>query len=78
MPIDRRKMKKNKQKTVEPPKVETPTPAPPIETPQPEPEEQEQVKAPETPEEKTGLCGPTVVVLISMLVLAFRRRRMSS
>jgi hypothetical protein len=59
------------EETVEPPKVETPTPAPPVETPPPE---QEPVKAPETSEEKGGICGPTVVVLLAMVVLVFRPR----
>jgi len=58
--------------TIEPQKVETPTPAPPVETPEPE---KTQVKAPEPPEKKGGICGPTVVVLLAMVVLVFRRRR---
>ncbi len=59
-----------KEEAIEPPKIETPTtPAPPVETPEPE---QEPAKAPE-PEEKGGICGPTVVVLLVMVVLAFTR-----
>jgi len=61
------------EETVEPPEVETPTPAPPVETSLQEPE-QEPAKAPEPPEEKGGICGPTVVVLLAMVVLVFVRR----
>ncbi len=52
------------------PLVETPTPAPPVETPPPE---QKPAKAPEGEGEKGGICGPTVIVLLAMLVLVFTR-----
>jgi NPCBM-associated, NEW3 domain of alpha-galactosidase/Cohesin domain len=60
--------------TLTPPKVETPTPTPPVETPPPG---QEPVKAPETSEEERGsIYGPILVVLLlAMLVLAFRRKK---
>jgi hypothetical protein len=50
--------------------LKSPYLSPPVETPEPE---QEPVKA---PEEKGGICGPTVVVLLVMVVLAFRRERL--
>jgi hypothetical protein len=62
------------EETVEQPTVETPTPAPPVATQAPE-LEQEPVKAPETTEEKGGICGPTIVVLLAMVVLLFRRKK---
>jgi Carboxypeptidase regulatory-like domain/NPCBM-associated, NEW3 domain of alpha-galactosidase len=61
--------------TVAPPETEAPTTtAPPVETQGPE---QEPVKAPEDEgKEKGGICGPTAILLISVLsLLAVRRRR---
>ena len=59
--------------TVEPQKVETPAPTPSVITTPPPETEQGSVKAPEPKEEKGGICGPTVVMLLVMAVLTFRR-----
>jgi len=37
--------------------------------------QQEPAKAPAPEEEKGGICGPTVVVLLAVVVLAFKCRR---
>jgi hypothetical protein len=59
------------EETTEQPKVDVPTPAPPVETPEPE---QEPVKAPETPKEKGGICGPTGVVLVALVFARTMRK----